>query len=102
MNEEARSYWIVFSIGLCAPFVSSLVLIGVCYLITGSGFIFAFTTTCIWPLAGFGFAAYSRIHESDELSEGALASGLIGTLLGIFMTYMLVSGYAEGMSSFSQ
>jgi len=53
-------------------------------------------------MAGFGFAIYSRIYESDELAEGAMASGVLGTLLGIFMLYMIVTGYSEGMASFSK
>ena len=102
MDEENWSYWRVFVIGLCVPLTPSIVLIGVLYLLTGPGFLFAFASTCIWPMAGFGFAIYSRFYESDELAEGAMASGVLGTLLGIFMLYMIVTGYSEGMASFSK
>ena len=102
MDEEDWSYWRVFSIGLCVPLVPSIVLVGLFYLITDSGFLFAFAAACIWPIAGFGFAIYSRINESDELAEGALVSGGLGALLGLYLIYMIVSGYAEGMASFSQ
>ncbi|MDP7002933.1 MAG: hypothetical protein QF911_05125 [Candidatus Thalassarchaeaceae archaeon] len=102
VDEDDWSYWRVFVIGLCVPFVPSIVVIGILYLLIGSGFLFAFASTCIWPVAGFGFAAYSRIYESDELAEGALASGVLGTLLGVFMVYKIVTFYAEGMASFSQ
>ena len=102
VNEEDLPYWGVFGIGLCVPLVSSIVLAGLFYLFTGPGFLFALTSTCFWPVAGFGFAIYSRIHESDELAEGALLSGILGTLLGVFMVYMIVTSYAEGMASFSQ
>ncbi len=102
MDDEARSYWIIFCIGLCAPIVSSIVLTGILYLATGSGFLFAFASICIWPITGFGFAIYTRIYESDELAEGAMASGVLGTLLGVFLVFKIVSGYAEGMASFSQ
>ena len=102
MDEEGRSYWGIFGIGLCAPLVASVVLIGHFYLAIGSGFLFALATTCIWPLTGFGLAIYSRIYESDELAEGALVSGGLGALLGLYLIYMIVSGYAEGMASFSQ
>ena len=101
-NEEDWHYWRIFSIGLFVPLVSSIFLVGVFYLITGPGFLFAFSSTCFWPVAGFGFAVYSRIYESDELAAGAMASGIIGTLLGVFLVYMIVSAYAEGMASFSQ
>jgi len=102
MDEEARSYWRLFGIGLFVPLFSSIVIVGVFYLIIGSGFLFGFASTCIWPIAGFGFAFYSRVYESDELSEGAMASGFLGTLLGIFLIYIIVTSYAEGMASFSQ
>ena len=102
MDEEDWSYWRVFSIGLCVPLVPSIVLVGLFYLIIDSGFLFAFASACIWPIAGFGFAIYSRINESDELAEGAMASGVLGTLLGIYLVYKIVTGYAEGMAAFSQ
>ena len=102
MDEEDWSYWRVFSIGLCVPLVPSIVLVGLFYLITDSGFLFAFASACIWPIAGFGFAIYSRINESDELAEGAMASGVLGTLIGLFLVFMIVMGYARGMASFSQ
>ena len=102
MDEEVGSYWGVFAIGLCAPLVSSIVLILLFFLIAGPGFLFAFASTCIWPVTGFGFAIYTRIYESDELAEGAMASGVLGTLLGLFLILMIAMGYGAGMSSFSQ
>ena len=102
MDDDDWSYWRVFVIGLCVPLMPSMMIIGALYLVIGSGFLFALASTCIWPVAGFGFAIYSRIHESDELAEGAMTSGVLGTLLGVFMVYMIVTGYAEGMSAFSQ
>ena len=102
MDEEGESYWGIFGIALCAPLVASVVLIGLFYLAIGSGFLFALATTCIWPLTGFGLAIYSRIYESAELAEGAMASGVLGTLIGLFLVFMIVMGYARGMASFSQ
>ncbi len=102
MDEEYWQYWRVFAIGLCVPLVSSIFLVGLLYLIAGSGFLFAFASTCVWPMAGFGFAAYCRVYESDELAQGAIFSGVLGTLMGVFMAYRIVAFYAEGMASFSQ
>ncbi len=102
MDEEGGSYWRIFSIGLCAPFILSVLMIGLFYLATGSGFLFALASTCIWPVAGFGLAIYSRIYESDELAEGAMASGVLGSLLGVFLIFMIVMSFAEGMAAFSQ
>ncbi len=102
MDEEGGSYWRIFSIGLCVPFILSVLMIGLFYLATGSGFLFALASTCIWPVAGFGLAIYSRIYESDELAEGAMASGVLGSLLGVFLVFMIVMSFAEGMAAFSQ
>ena len=102
MDEDDWSYWGVFVIGLCVPLIPTMMIIGGLYLVTGSGFLFALASTCIWPVAGFGFAIYSRIYESDELAEGAMTSGVLGALLGIYLVYKIVTGYAEGMAAFSQ
>ena len=102
MNDDDGSYWRVFVIGLFVPLIPTMMIIGTLYLLTGSGFLFALASTCIWPVAGFGFAILSRISESDELAEGAMTSGVLGTLLGIYLVYKIMTGYAEGMAAFSQ
>ncbi len=102
MSEEGDSYWRIFSIGFLSPLVLSLVLVALPHLIMGPGILLFLAYTCIWPLTGFGLAIYSRIYESDELAEGAFASGLLGTLLGILLVIMTLAGYARGMASFSQ
>jgi len=102
MENMDWSYWRIFSIGLCAPLVVSVVLITISYLITGQGLFFLLTSTCFWPLVAFAFAIYSYTYESDELATGALASGLLGVMIGIYILYMAVSGWGEGMSAFSQ
>lgn len=102
MFGEGDSYWRIFSIGFLSPLVLSLVLVALSHLIMGPGVLLFFAYTCIWPLTAFGFAIYSRIYESDELSEGAFASGLLGTLLGILLVIMAIDGFARGMASFSQ